>query len=115
MDLNLDGKTAVVIGASRGIGLDWNLEAGGPRRRREERPGRPDRSFLFPQMKMGVGASDLPPNFVDYLFLSFTTSANFVPADTPILSRWVKALTMVQVTLSLSVVILLVARALGTL
>ena len=55
------------------------------------------------------------PNFLDYLFVSFTTSATFGPTDTPVLSRRGKVLTVVQCMLSLVVVIVLVAWAVDTL
>jgi len=55
------------------------------------------------------------PNFVDYLFLAFNTSTAFSPTDTPVLSRWAKVLTMLQCTISLTVVIVLAARAVNIL
>ena len=54
-------------------------------------------------------------DFLDYLFVSFTTSASFGPTDTPVLSRRGKVLTMVQCMLSLVVGIVLVAWAVDTL
>jgi hypothetical protein len=55
------------------------------------------------------------PDFLDYLFVSFTTSSAFGPTDTPVLSQRVEILTVVQCVLSLVVVIVLVAWAVGTL
>jgi hypothetical protein len=49
------------------------------------------------------------------LFLAFTTSSAFGQTDTPVLSRRVKILTVIQTVLSLVVVIVLVAWAVGTL
>jgi len=55
------------------------------------------------------------PGFVDYLFISFTQSSTFGPTDAPLLARWAKLLTMVQIFISLSIVMLLIARAVGVL
>jgi len=55
------------------------------------------------------------PHFVDYLFLAFNTSAAFSPADTAVLSRWAKLGMMTQALISLSIVVLLAARAVGIL
>lgn len=51
--------------------------------------------------------------FIDYLFLAFNTSTAFSPTDTPVLSRWAKVLTMIQAGVSLTVVVVLAARAIG--
>jgi hypothetical protein len=55
------------------------------------------------------------PQFVDYLFLSFNTSTALSPTDVPALSRWAKALMMIQAMISLTVVVLLAARAVNIL
>jgi hypothetical protein len=100
----------------------WRLDAGGPHER-DRRAGRLDSSFLFPQM-LGQDSLDpeikrmslaWSPHFVDYLFLAFNTSAAFSPADTAILSRWAKLGMMTQALISLSIVVLLAARAVGIL
>jgi uncharacterized membrane protein len=52
---------------------------------------------------------------VDYLFLAFNTSTAFSPTDTAILSRRAKMLTMVQSLVSLSVVAVLIGRAVNAL
>lgn len=101
----------------------WRLDAGGPLARAKSAKHRGPRSgaFLFPQM-MEI-AEELPdeitdswrPHFVDYLFLSFNTSTAFSPTDVPVLSRWAKVLTMVESLISLTTVIVLVARGINTL
>lgn len=93
----------------------WRLDAGGPTGR-EKALGHKVGSFLFPQMMMKPeqlprGQKNWSPAFVDYLYLAFNTSTAFSPTDTPVLSRWAKALTMLQATLSLTVVAVLIARA----
>ena len=48
---------------------------------------------------------------MDYLFLAFNTSTAFSPTDTPVLTRWAKSLTMLQALISLTVIAILVGRA----
>ena len=98
----------------------WRLDGGGPtvRDRRREFGSR---SFVFPQMqieKIERGRFSVErwrPDFVDYLFIAFTTSSTFGPTDAPVLARWAKALTMCQIFISLSIVVLLISRAVGIL
>ena len=52
---------------------------------------------------------------MDYLFVAFTQSSTFGPTDAPLLARWAKVLTMIQILISLTIVILLIARAVGVL
>ncbi len=54
-------------------------------------------------------------HFVDYLFVAFTQSSTFGPTDAPLLARWAKVLAMCQVFISLSIVVLLISRAVGIL
>ncbi len=98
----------------------WRLDGGGPHERSRER-GHKDGAFLFPQMTMdpdakrAAGEHDWEPNFVDYLFLAFNTSTALSPTDVPVLSRWAKALMMIQALISLLVIVLLAARAVNVL
>jgi len=93
----------------------WRLDAGGPHER-EKRERHEEGAFLFPQMTPGAGPDPTwSPTFVDYLFLAFNTSTALSPADTAALSRWAKILMMIQATISLVVVVLLAARAVGIL
>ena len=93
----------------------WELDGGGPDERTRDAHASED--FLFPQMDQqdGKRAIGWTPGFRDYLFVSFTTSSAFGPTDTPVLSGRVKILTVIQTVLSLVVVIVLVAWAVGTL
>jgi hypothetical protein len=61
------------------------------------------------------GVEQWRPGFVDYLFIAFTQSSTFGPTDAPLLSRWAKVLTMCQIFISLSIVVLLISRAVGIL
>ena len=98
----------------------WRLDGGGPRAR-ELRGAHVDGAFLFPQMTLTpetreqMGEQNWSPNFVDYLFLAFNTSTAFSPTDSPVLSRWAKALMMVQALISFATVALLAARAVNIL
>lgn len=99
----------------------WRLDAGGPLGR-ERLPGHHRGAFLFPQMTLQphhipdhTAARPWSPNFIDYLFLAFNTSTAFSPTDVPVLSRWAKALCMLQSLLSLSILAVLIARAVNAL
>jgi hypothetical protein len=98
----------------------WRLDGGGPTLRHEhKRFG--SCSFLFPQMQIQrdergqFACAHWRPRFVDYLFVAFTQSSTFGPTDAPLLARWAKILAMIQIFISLSIVILLISRAVGVL
>jgi hypothetical protein len=98
----------------------WRLDGGGPTLRHEQKKFG-STSFLFPQMQIPKeerGQFECPrwrPKFIDYLFVAFTQSSTFGPTDAPLLARWAKVLAMIQVFISLSIVILLISRAVGVL
>ena len=98
----------------------WRLDGGGPNVR-DKHPEFGSRSFVFPQMQIEksererFGVERWRPGFVDYLFISFTQSSTFGPNDAPLMARWVKLLAIVQIFISLSIVILLISRAVGVL
>ncbi len=88
----------------------WELDRGGPAARANARHIHPD--FLFPQMATPeLTPSDWEPEFVDYLYLSFTNATAFSPTDTMPLSRWAKLAMMVQAGIAITVVALVIARA----
>jgi hypothetical protein len=98
----------------------WRLDSGGPLvRQKQNKFGSP--SFLFPQMQIphderGEFQCDRwRPRFVDYLFVAFTQSSTFGPTDAPLLARWAKVLAMLQIAISLTIVALLISRAVGVL
>jgi hypothetical protein len=75
--------------------------------------------FLFPQQ-----ANDFPqsaqgkrwvPNFLDYLFVAFTGATALIPADTYPLTRTAKTLMMMEALISLTVIGILIARAVNIL
>lgn len=86
--------------------LYWVTDGGGP----EMRSIAPDgtRDFAFP--------ADLrAPNFLDYLFLAYNTATAFSPTDTVPLSSRVRAMMMVQSTISLVAIAVAAARAINIL
>jgi len=98
----------------------WRLDGGGPNAR-DSRHEFGSRSFVFPQMQIEkVERSRFQverwrPRFVDYLFIAFTTSSTFGPTDAPLLRPWAKLFAMVQIFISLTIVVLLISRAVGVL
>lgn len=98
----------------------WRMDAGGPIAR-DMRVGHACGSFLFPQMTlsedmdMQTRGKPWSPQFVDYLFLAFNTSTALSPTDAPVLSRWAKALMMMQAMISLTIIVLIAARAVNIL
>jgi uncharacterized membrane protein len=96
----------------------WRLDAGGPYKRAKV-VSHEKGAFLFPQMALHPESPTKPdswhPHFIDYLFLSFNTSTALSPTDTQVLSRWAKALMMLQSVISLTIIVLLAARAVNIL
>ena len=98
----------------------WRLDDGGPNAR-DARRAFGSRGFVFPQMQIEksererFGIAGWRPGFVDYLFIAFTTSSTFGPTDAPILQRWAKLLMMMQIFISLTIVVVLISRAVGVL
>ena len=92
----------------------WEFDRGGPGSRAEATEPRPD--FVFPQMQSpDLAATDWQPEFVDYLYLSFTNATAFSPTDTLPFSRWAKLTMMTQSAVSLVTVGLVIARAVNIL
>jgi uncharacterized membrane protein len=85
----------------------FEIDSGGPEKR--ERDGHSTYDFMFPQDQ--DDNSSWSPNFVDYLFLAFTTNLTFGPTDTAVSSRRAKILTMIQSLLSVLIIAVVVARA----
>src|ERR1700675_668489 len=102
----------------------WRLDGGGPHERARPK-GMLNSAFLFPQMLQQGGGkqsaeerkarSDWSPEFVDYLFLAFNTSTAFSPTDTAVLSRGAKLGMMAQSLISLTIIVLIAARAVNIL
>jgi len=98
----------------------WRIDGGGPTRRHDHYEFGSN-SFLFPQMQIpreergDFACVRWRPHFVDYLFVAFTQSSTFGPTDAPLLARWAKVFAMIQAFISLSIVVLLISRAVGAL
>ncbi len=92
----------------------WEFDRAGPAARAQARDPYPD--FLFPQMSDSEFAPpDWEPNFVDYLYLSFTNATAFSPTDTMPLASWAKLTMLGQASLSILTLALVIARAVNIL
>jgi hypothetical protein len=101
----------------------WELDGNGPASRAHAGPETElkNADFLFPQMQMAViagrGASGTDsfwkPQFLDYLYLAFTNSTAFSPADVMPLSRWAKVLMTLEAMISLITIAIVLARSVG--
>ena len=88
----------------------WEIDGGGPWKR--HRSGHRAVDFMFPQQADGKSwAAD----FLDYLFVAFTTATAFSPTDTFPLTKMAKVLMMLQAMISLIVIGILAARAVNIL
>ena len=88
----------------------WQLDGRGPLNRPTCTYA--ERDFLFPQhTEPALAESGWQPQFLDYLYVSFTNATAFSPTDTMPLSRWAKMLMLVQSAISLALAVMVVARA----
>jgi len=93
----------------------WHLDGGGPAARANGRlHSRP--AFRFPEEGIEeLGAVVWYPQFVDYFALSFNTSTAFSPTDVSAIRHWSKLVMIVESSISLLLVVLVVARAVNVL
>jgi uncharacterized membrane protein len=92
----------------------WEFDRSGPVHRAEGTSQHPD--LMFPQMTAPeLAPQDWEPQFVDYLYLSFTNATAFSPTDVMPLARWAKLTMLVQSAVSLAVGALVIARAVNIL
>ena len=92
----------------------WEFDRGGPVNRSLGTAQHPD--LLFPQMATPeLAPPDWEPQFVDYLYMSFTNATAFSPTDVMPLARWAKLTMLVQSGVSLAVGALVIARAVNIL
>lgn len=90
----------------------WEVDGGGPANRHATGCGSTD--FAFPQKVLGgEDVASWTPDFVDYVFLAFNTNTAFSPTDTMVLGRRAKVMMMYQSVVSLTTVVVLVARAIN--
>jgi hypothetical protein len=90
----------------------WEVDGGGPVKRHQS--GHQAADFMFPQQVNGNDGS-WAPHFLDYVFLAFTGATALSPADTFPLTRPAKTLMMIEALLSLTIIVLLAARAVNIL
>jgi hypothetical protein len=91
----------------------WSIDAGGPDRRGTAAEKRPD--FDFPQQRQQIrGWEHWVPGFHDYLHAAFVISLTFHPAGAEVLSPRAKYVNMLQAMASVSILLLLVAKAIAT-
>jgi hypothetical protein len=90
----------------------WEIDGGGPVKRHQS--GHQAADFMFPQQANGNDGS-WAPHFLDYVFLAFTGATALSPADTFPLTRPAKTLMMIEALLSLTIIVLLAARAVNIL
>lgn len=92
----------------------WETDRGGPGQRAAGRDGPP--GFLFPQMTDDrIQPRDWRPQFLDYLYVSFTNSTAFSPTDTMPLSHGAKAMMGLQSLTSLVTIGLVISRSVNIL
>jgi len=92
----------------------WELDRGGPAARAHGLMKYPD--FLFPQMTAPeLTPPDWEATFIDYFYVSFTNATAFSPTDVMPLTRWAKLTMALQSTVALSVVALVISRAINIL
>lgn len=90
--------------------LYWLLDSGGPYARYVGERQYPDFAFTQ-QQSPELAPSGWRPQYVDYLVLGLTTSTAFSPTDVLPLSWWAKLTMALQSLISLTVVGLVIARA----
>jgi hypothetical protein len=94
--------------------LYWVLDGGGPESRFLAPRQFPDLAFPA-QLNLGVAPSGWRPQFFDYLYLGFTDATAFSPTDVMPLARWGKLAMTAQSAGSLTILGLVIARAVNIL
>jgi uncharacterized membrane protein len=98
----------------------WELDSNGPEARAHTTTASEfkDVDFLFPQISMQIAGESSSciekgwkPQFLDYLYVSFTNSTAFSPADTMPLTRMAKMLMLVEALISLVTIAIVLARS----
>lgn len=94
--------------------LYWQLDSGGPAGRASDPVPYPD--FQFPQTAASsLAAPGWQPRFHDHLYLAFTSAVAFSPTDTLPLTGRAKTLMALQSVISLSVLVVVLARVINIL
>lgn len=93
----------------------WEIDGGGPEERAMGRDGLPD--LVFPQQQAdqeGLAPKSWRPTFGDYLYVSVTAATAFSPTDAMPYSKTAKLLMGAESTISITILAMLVARAVNT-
>jgi hypothetical protein len=94
--------------------LYWLMDGGGPDERLNSDAWHAD--FVFPQPVRQIDANaNWRPNFLDYLYLGFTTATAFSTTDTVPLTTRARMLMMLEATASLLTIAITAARAVNIL
>lgn len=93
--------------------LYWEMDGGGPGQRR--RGLLENHDFLFPQQHFIKTERGWQSTFIDYVYISLTNMTNFTSSDTIPLSRRAKVLMSIQALTSVTIIVLVIARAISTL
>ena len=89
------------------------MDRGGPVARRRASGAPPDPDFQFPQDTSPPAGRAWHPEFVDYLYVSFTNCTAYSPTDTMPLRRRAKAAMTLESAVSLLTAVVIVAKAVG--
>jgi hypothetical protein len=95
--------------------LYWQMDRGGPIGREAAAPRRPDWVFAEEQVEKDLVGPHWRPEFIDYLFLGFSTATAFSTTDTLPLTRRAKLAMMAQSAISLLIMVVVAARAINVL
>jgi hypothetical protein len=90
--------------------LYWELDSGGPLARYRRERAHPDFAFTQ-QLNPELAPAGWRSRYVDYLVLGITTSTAFSPTDVMPMIPWAKLTMAVQSLISLTVIGLVIARA----
>ncbi|HEU5212371.1 MAG TPA: hypothetical protein VFU10_06335 [Gaiellaceae bacterium] len=90
--------------------LYWLLDSGGPLARYRHDHEYPDFAFTQ-QQSPELAPPNWRPQYVDYLILGLTTSTAFSPTDVMPMARWAKMMMSAQSLIALTLVGLVIARA----
>jgi hypothetical protein len=103
----------VWLGTGLAFGLlYWELDSGGPLARYRDEHPYPDFAFTQ-QLSPEVAPPGWRPHYVDYFVLGITTSMAFSPTDVMPMKPWAKLAMVTQSLISLSVLGLVIARAIN--
>ena len=93
--------------------LYWEFDGGGPVKRAIALPAHPD--LAFPQqLNPDLAKPGWRPEFLDYLYVAFTTANAFSPTDTMPMAHWAKVAMASQALISFTIVGLVLARAVNS-